>query len=199
MELSLPHDRMGAVDIIVDVDGCLYPFHEAIDEYMVAVIGPPPRPWNDEYHLHDHWDMTAEEWIGFYRRGVEAGMIFDAKPPYEGGREALVELSDAGHKIKIVTARDLPGLETLCREQTLQWLNRYDIPHDELHVTSDKHDVWADVIIDDRIKHLLQLQNAHQAVGILFNRGWNVSEVWPLRVSEWHEVPPIIETMGPAS
>jgi capsule biosynthesis phosphatase len=71
--------------------------------------------------------------------------------PVPGARDKLRTLRAAGHYIILFTARHMkpaPGTPpALARvgQVTLQWLERHDIPYDEIHFGKP----WADVYIDD--------------------------------------------------
>jgi capsule biosynthesis phosphatase len=72
--------------------------------------------------------------------------------PLPGAVERIKALKDAGHYIIIQTARHWKTCQgnvglILARQglNTLQWLERHEIPYDELHFGKP----WADIYIDD--------------------------------------------------
>jgi uncharacterized HAD superfamily protein len=71
-----------------------------------------------------------------------------AADPYPGAIEALQRWHAEGHFIHITSHRD-----TACQEATTDWLNRHNVPHDELYCSYDKIskcvEIGIDVLIDD--------------------------------------------------
>ncbi|GIU69037.1 MAG: hypothetical protein KatS3mg002_0273 [Candidatus Woesearchaeota archaeon] len=82
-----------------------------------------------------------------YSKGFHNGKVYDE--PFEGAKEALETLKNKGYKIIIYTARICPGVNDDRKQQIediKQWLDKYDIPYDDL--TYKKYP--ADLYIDDR-------------------------------------------------
>lgn len=72
--------------------------------------------------------------------------------PIQGAIEAVNNLKTAGHYIIIFTARhmkscdgDVGKVTARIGKQTLDWLEKYNIPYDEIHFGKP----WADIYIDD--------------------------------------------------
>jgi capsule biosynthesis phosphatase len=77
---------------------------------------------------------------------------YETVEPVPGAVEKLKSLRAAGHYIIIFTARHMktcdgnPGkVVARLAKTTLEWLDRYEIPYDEVHFGKP----WADVYIDD--------------------------------------------------
>lgn len=86
-----------------------------------------------------------------YSRGWENGFPYD--PPFEGTREALINLKEMGFEIVIFTSR-LSEQNAIEHNQSIEqqkillseWFRKYQIPYDEM--TADK--IPAEFYIDDR-------------------------------------------------
>lgn len=82
----------------------------------------------------------------------QPGQTYADIDPVEGAVERLQQLKQAGHYLILLTARHMktcggnPGLVTArVGKITLDWLDRHQVPYDEIHFSKP----WADVYIDD--------------------------------------------------
>ena len=71
--------------------------------------------------------------------------VFLNSPPYDGVREAILDLRHAGHKVVIVTWQY--SLEN--KYNTLLFLQKNKIPYDDICFTRDKWMIQGDWLIDD--------------------------------------------------
>lgn len=71
--------------------------------------------------------------------------VFLNSPPYDGVREAILNLRHAGHKVVIVTWQY--SLEN--KYNTLLFLQKNKIPYDDICFTRDKWMIEGDWLIDD--------------------------------------------------
>jgi FMN phosphatase YigB (HAD superfamily) len=74
----------------------------------------------------------------------------------------------------------------MIREQTVDWLAAYDVPHDSLTFTKDKTEVPADVFVDDSAKNVAQLVAAGVRTWMV-NQPHNADAVHNLRVDHVSE------------
>ena len=70
--------------------------------------------------------------------------------PYEGVREAILRLQEVGFKVVIVTWQETLKNKLLA----LEFLDRYNIPYDDICFTRDKYMIGGDVLIDDNPEFL---------------------------------------------
>lgn len=82
---------------------------------------------------------------------VEGETYSDVKP-IDGVIEKMTSLKKSGHYIIILTARHMKTCEgnvglvvSRIAKMTLDWLEKYNIPYDEIHFGKP----WADIYIDD--------------------------------------------------
>lgn len=131
-----------------DLDGCVHLFVPGLVEFIRLDTGRedlPPTTCYDFYEVD--WGYSFEEFLDFCNRGVDAGVVFGYGEPVAGSVEALTRLKQAGHSLHIVTSRHFGthGSEAV----TLDWLNRFELPFDTIHFSSDKTVVETDMFIDD--------------------------------------------------
>lgn len=156
----------------VDVDGVCLRFAESLREYMracgVDVSGyEDPQRW--EFYLD--WGYSLEEFIDWCNRGVNDGWIFARGEAYEGTREALCRLREAGHSIHFVTDRSFgePGMSAL---NSYRWFADHGLPYDSVTFSADKTVTDLDFFIDDKVENYDALDLAGVEV-YLCDRPWN--------------------------
>jgi 5'(3')-deoxyribonucleotidase len=137
-----------------DIDGPLYPW---IDDYRSWLVwehdrNPHELPAPTIWHVYQEWGYTEQEFLDQCRKAVEARQMFLASEPRQDAMDALGRLSDAGHSIHLVTARDFgtPMSET----NTIEWLEKWQVPHDTLTFSYDKTVIPTDCFIDDKVENV---------------------------------------------
>lgn len=165
------------LDVGIDVDGILYNFDQMLALWIHIDTGraletmPPAttyRFWRDD------WGLTQDEFFYHYTNGVAAKFVYGEGHPYMGAAEGLQQIAKRGHRIHIITARELPEIpnENVYR-MTHSWLDRYGIPFDTINLAADKTTISPiDIFLEDYVFHY----NALDEVGhrpFLLDRPWN--------------------------
>lgn len=188
--------------INVDSDGVLYPFIDRmldrLDPDGSRGLGRPDR-W-------DAWTalgIEKEEWYRAFHEGIEEGDIFRRGAPYPGAMVALQELVAQGHRVRIVTNKNLSDrrLATQARVNFLHWWEQVKGPLDCPIIFSggDKRDFVADVVIDDHPD--IRGWGQQGALNLLWHQPWNCDTLYfawqkPVRVRSWSEVFDQIDERG---
>ena len=132
-----------------DVDGVLYDFGASLREWVYLTTGRPlsstedPQTWD---FWKDQWGLTLEEFRSHCDNAVDAEHLFRKGDPEPGTREQIERLVKDGHSVAFITARNFG---TKSEENTVAWLHEHGYPYDEIHFTSDKHNVDFDWLVDD--------------------------------------------------
>lgn len=146
--------------------------------------------WMNDWHEMD----TKEKFFDLHSKAVEDG-LFEDLIPYEGVSETLWKFHEQGHFIRVVTARFLkPGDRYKVMETTSKFLDKHNIPVDDIAFTERKVDVVADVYIDDSPSNITKLTAAGRVV-IIFDQPYNQG-MEGLRAKNWAEVEAIIATLA---
>lgn len=181
--------------IAVDFDGVLFDQARHIREVFQQVHGIDPGPvdtWPWELSEHEPIQQagltSADTWKVFH--AVHDDMDRHRADPLDPQAvDVLARLSEAGHTVEIVTARNPES-----RETTRYFLDRNDIPHDRL-IMGDNEKVGWDVLIDDLPHHVERVAN-DGALGLLhdqpYNRGY-AATANPRRVADFDEIGAILD------
>ena len=88
--------------------------------------------------------------VDFFFTGKNAKELFFDSLPYAGAIEALHKLRDNGYKIALVTWQ----IDTQNKKYTLDWLDKWCVPYDDICFTRDKYMIHGDYLIDDNPEFL---------------------------------------------
>lgn len=161
---------MKDLNIAIDVDGVLRNTFIGIAKAYVFNGG------HKYFGLKDFTDydftnmMNIENKEQFFRDNAET-IFLNSKPmPYT---HEIERLQDYG-KIQIVTSQ-FKGLE----DMTVWWLQKNNIPYDELHFTWDKYSVNTDILLDDLPENLHKMPRSVIKVcyDAPYNHKWSGSRV----------------------
>jgi FMN phosphatase YigB (HAD superfamily) len=154
---------------IIDVDSTLYDFSTPLYQEVIKAAPNFPTP--------DKWDRWEIETFGFLTR-KQLQPIFDKVqseieiyPPFVESKALLNYLSKYS-EIIIATHRS-PKFKV----QLLNWLDKHNLPYDDLYVGYDKTTLFNDahMIIDDA-PHTLRKAKEYGILGMALRYPWNDSK-----------------------
>lgn len=158
----------------VDCDGVLYRFGAVMRRWLIEHCGIPATQLTEPttYSLPAAWGLTDDYLNREMIRAVRAGVLFWTGAPYRDALPALRRIAAAGHHVRIITARALPGIEDVCLDATTTWLRNAGFPFHDVVLSRRKHEVDYDILIDDCPDNVA----TSRAVGrnaVLLDRPWN--------------------------
>ena len=160
----------------IDCDGPLFGYVPALRRHLITYGHPasrmPRRPAH--YSIGCCWGLEKEEVTRHILDGARTGLLLDG-PVRPGAIRALSTLLQEGHRVSIVTARQLPNGEPEAERDTLTWLAREKVPHSDVVFTREKGIPGLDVLLDDLPKHCRQVNDAG-GLGVLLRTSWNTEE-----------------------
>jgi 5'(3')-deoxyribonucleotidase len=113
--------------------------------------------------------------------------LFLKLPPMRGAPQTLRKLSKEGVRIRVITHRlFIKYFHQIAVSQTIQWLDRHDIPYWDLCFMQQKTAVGADLYIEDSPENVERLR-AEGARTIVFSNSTN-EQLPPPRAGSWEEV-----------
>jgi 5'(3')-deoxyribonucleotidase len=174
----------------VDLDGVCADFAKGLRPIAAEWLGV------DEATLtatpsRDYPEWKLNEAGGFealYRYAVTRRELFRKLPPVEGASLALRRLwTHRRIRIRIITYRlYFEFVHALATTQTIEWLDQHDFPYWDLCFMRDKHEVGANLYIEDSVSNVRALREVEKDV-IVFATSQN-TELGDERAHDWQEI-----------
>jgi FMN phosphatase YigB (HAD superfamily) len=160
----------------IDLDGVVYNWHASLRQQIMLSTGRPASdfPEPEAWSFWEAWGLTLDEFIDHCEAGVNNGIIFSWGYPFDGVRDALLRIKEAGHTIHVVTDRRA-GDPGVAARATASYLSLHGLPYDSLTFASDKTIVRLDLMVDDKLENYDALDAAGVAV-YLMDRPWNQAD-----------------------
>lgn len=208
---KIPHEDRIVADspfyrklrIAVDLDNTSGDYEGGLRQKIAKILNVPESEINEKFPMvHDYamgnngWHQmdTQEKFFALHSQAVEDGLFSDMVA-YPNVSEVLWRCHGLGHHIRVVTARFLkPGDRYVVGRTTFEWLDKNQIPVDDIAFTEHKTDIDADVYIDDSPSNIRRLRAAGKTV-IIFHQEYN-KDFDGLRAHNWIEVEQIIAELA---
>jgi 5'(3')-deoxyribonucleotidase len=176
----------------VDLDGVCMDYYGAMKPYAAAWMGRSPETLPDDVSYgFKEWEIDKFGGYDSLHQYLLDNRFFVDAPPMADAPEALRRLSNENVRIRIITHRLwIKGAHQEAASQTVEWLDKNDIPYWDLCFVRDKPVVGADLYIEDTSKNIIALREAGRPTIIFTNLG-NVT-LPGRRVSDWIEVERIV-------
>lgn len=168
----------------IDLDGVMYPFHEDARIVVADYLHIHPIELDDAKcwdFMTDQWGVDQKTFWQIWFEDVARGNAWLRMPPADGTVEGIHRLRDAGHSTHIITSRK--GGEVA----TVNWIHKYDIPYDTLHIGRDKTRVNVDLLVDDWEQNWCEITDSGGRC-LLWDQPWNAHVVDAERVFTWYDV-----------
>ena len=135
---------------------------------------------------------TMDDFWSWAETCAEGRSLFYGLEPYDDALDAMWALHGDGHQIVIVTTKPPFAID-----DTYDWLDRFEIPTEEIHIVDDKTLVDCDVYLDDAVHNVEALVAARpQAAVHRFIRPWNDPVVGAGDVATWDDFVNAVRTPG---
>lgn len=144
-------------------------------------------PTDVSYGLPE-WGVTdIDHYNSLHRFAVTARDLFTNVEMIPGTRKVLRKLSDERFRIRIITHRlFIRYFHAIAVKQTIEWLDSKGIPYWDLCFMKDKHQVGADIYIEDSPRNVQDLRN-EGFYTICFANSTN-KDIGDPRTSDWDEI-----------
>lgn len=142
----------------IDIDGVLTDegpdensiWQQKLNEFLDRKISLK----ENTYDLRKAFAITDQELTAFLKQKIED--VYESVKPVAKAKQLLSQLSQQGHKLILITARDPKH-----RSLTENWLKENEIPFDELHHTKEKAPIAVQkniaLFIDDKKENALEV------------------------------------------
>jgi 5'(3')-deoxyribonucleotidase len=169
----MPNDRFV---FGVDLDGVCADFYGGLRPIAAEWLGKQIEdlPTEVSYGLKE-WGVPDAPggYQALHKFAVTQRDIFRNLNPIPDAPQTLRRLSEKDIRIRIITNRlFIKYSHQQAVNQTIEWLERWDIPYWDLCLLKDKTAVGADLYIDDATQNILALR-AHKQRVIIFSNSTN--------------------------
>lgn len=178
----------------IDLDGVVANFTKGWMDFYNRDFGTDlvvddSRRWNDLVDL-THFTNIGEFWR--WSSDLDGRSVFWHLEPFPGAIEALQDLHDEGHEIVVVTTKPRFAVG-----DTYDWIERHDLPADEVHILEDKWLVECDVYLDDG-PHILPKLVRHRPQSTIcrYVRPWNTPVEGALDVHDFDEFREVVDRLA---
>jgi len=174
----------------VDLDGVVADFYGGLRPIAAEWLGVrlDSLPERVSWGLVE-WgvDQAPGGYEALHKFAVMQRELFLTLPPTPRAPQALRRLSKAGVRIRIITHRlFIKYFHQVAVSQTIQWLDRHDIPYWDLCFMQQKTAVGADLYIEDSPANVERLRDEGQKT-IVFTNSTNEHLPGP-RANNWDDV-----------
>jgi len=174
----------------VDLDGVVADFYAGLRPVAAEWMGVElaTLPERVSWGLAE-WgvDRAPGGYEALHKFAVMQRELFLKLPPMAGAPQTLRRLSKEGVRIRIITHRlFIKYFHQIAVAQTIQWLDRHDIPYWDLCFMQQKTAVGADLYVEDSPVNIERLRAEGQKT-IVFSNSTNEHLPAP-RANTWAEV-----------
>lgn len=174
----------------LDLDGCVADFYGGLRPIAAEWLGVPLGSLCEapSYGLPE-WGVAQAPggYPALHRFAVTQRELFRRLEPLPRAPQTLRALSQAGINIRILTHRlFVSRSHQAAVAQTVEWLDRHDVPYYGLCFVGDKEDVGADLYVEDA-PHNVEVLRASGRQVIVYANSTNRGVAGP-RCDDWDEV-----------
>ncbi|MBX3548774.1 MAG: hypothetical protein KF748_06415 [Xanthobacteraceae bacterium] len=138
------------------------------------------------------WGIKKKEYESLHRFAMSGRNLFTEVKMIPGARRTLRKLSSQGYHIRIITHRlFVHYFHAVAVQQTIEWLDANGIPYHDLCFMKEKHQVGADIYVEDSPQNIQALR-AQKLYTICFANSTN-TEILEPRANSWDEVYSLIK------
>lgn len=151
----------------VDVDNTIADYSGGVKDYIIdnnpGLSESDFPPLSDYCFVKSKWPTlaTLQDYQATHVNAAEEMFLANLRT-YTGAVEALETLHDNGVFIRIVTHRLFArGIHRKSVDSTALWLDKNNIPYDELCFSGRKSDIVSDALIDDSMSNINEWRDVH--------------------------------------
>lgn len=182
-----------------DIDGVSYRFVDKLRECIHYDMGIPRNEMlpATRWEFYEDWGFTLDEYKALILKYVKDSDLFWRGGVYEGCKEAIWNIYNAGHEVIFITSRFIKQEPHLAKYATVHWLNNeVGLPYHELIMSDNKFDHKLDVLFDDA-PYQYEQNTANGLTQVVFDQLWNQHLVEAPRVYGWNGVLNYVENHFP--
>ncbi|CAN5667622.1 hypothetical protein BH24ACT15_BH24ACT15_37200 [soil metagenome] len=165
------------LDVLLDVDGVLYPLPELFTGFAAERLGRALDLETSDWEFYTAWGLGYDDFVDLLGQGVRARTLWWTGHPYADVVDGVTRLRRDGHRIHIVTARNVSGIEAEAFDATVHWLEQHGLEAETVNLTQHKETVLARLGLDpatclavDDGPHIIEGFNAVGVYGVVVDR-----------------------------
>ena len=164
---------MSKIVVGLDADNTLLPFKPMWDRFLDFAGHTRGVGDKNQWNFYEGQGFTHEEFKELCIQGVNQGIMFLDGWPYEGTFDAMWRMAEHGWHIHIITDRGFGGRATeAALLLTKKWLEKWELPYDDVTITADKGSVDTHYFIDDLIDNY-DVVDSTGSIVYLIDAPWN--------------------------
>lgn len=136
--MAVTHPRSEHLDVLLDVDGVLYPLPELFTPFAAERLGRDLELDTTTWEFYTEWGLGYDDFVELLAEGVRERKLWWTGAPYDDVGPAIGRLRAGGHRLHLVTARDVRGIEAEALDATEHWLERHGIEVETITLAQDK-------------------------------------------------------------
>jgi FMN phosphatase YigB (HAD superfamily) len=164
------------LDVMLDIDGVLYPFPELFTPYAAAQLGTDLSLDTSSWAFYERWGLDLQGFVEMLTRGVADRELWWDDATYDEVPDALAGLRARGHRLHLVTARGVAGHD-VALAATQHWLGLIRVEVDSINLVDDKPSVLGPLGLDPRRciavddgEHHVESWHAAGVTGVVLDR-----------------------------
>jgi len=144
----------------LDLDGCVADFVGSMRKIYAEWSGKPKeRLDQNPIYGFPEWGLIEGEYEKLHRFAITQKDLFLNVFPIDGAAQSLRRLSTEGIWIRVATHRIfIPNFHAQAANQTIKWLEKYDIRYWDLCLIQDKAAVFANLFVEDSPVNIKRLE-----------------------------------------
>jgi HAD superfamily hydrolase (TIGR01509 family) len=168
---------MSTFDVLIDIDGVLYPFPEVFTPYASLQLGRELELDTTRWEFYEEWGVDYAGFVELVTQGVNERQLWWEGAPYPDVPDAIARLRAGGHRLHLVTARDITGAEAALAA-TNHWLALNDLVVETVNMAQDKPTVLAQLGLEPA--HCIAVDDGPQHVA-----AWEAAGVYAVVLDRW--------------
>lgn len=176
--------------LALDLDGVVADYVPTIKKITAERFGVSLADLTDPktYSLQESgWGFTPDmTYFQVHADAVEEHELYANLPVMPGAVESVKALAAQGVSIHIITSRFVVhGQHRKVVSQTVEWLDKIDLPYNDISFLKNKASVKASLFVDDAPSNVYSIRESGSEV-LVFEASYNHDVPGP-RASNWNE------------
>lgn len=179
--------------INIDIDNTINDFIYKFIKHLNGL-----QSGHHKFEIEDFTEYNLSKSTGLDQESLEVlfyknNSFHETLDPLCGSVPVISLLVDSGHDVRFVSSISYDAIQS--RIDFMRKYFPFMYPDKQLIITHDKASIYADIVIDDHLKHLNNINK--DCKFILFDQPWNKDcKIPAIRVYDWFGVKDVLDELG---